>query len=77
MHKHLTRVIEGFLDATEVKELERARAVVAEKRQRYSVKRYRLQRLGQECDAEYEHAKASARVPTPPRSGTAVRLPSQ
>jgi DNA-binding FadR family transcriptional regulator len=39
MHKHLTRVMEGFLDATEVKELERARAVVAEKRQRYSVKR--------------------------------------
>jgi DNA-binding FadR family transcriptional regulator len=39
MHKHLTRVIEGLLEATEVKELERARAVVAEKRRRYSAPR--------------------------------------
>jgi DNA-binding FadR family transcriptional regulator len=36
MHKHLTRVIEGFLKATEVAELNRARAVVDEKRRRYS-----------------------------------------
>jgi hypothetical protein len=39
MHKHLTRVIDGLLQATEVKELERARAVVAEKRRRYSATR--------------------------------------
>lgn len=36
MHKHITRVIEGLLEATEVKEIERARAVMAEKRRRYS-----------------------------------------
>ena len=36
MHKHLTRVIEGFLKATEVAELKRARAAVDEKRRRYS-----------------------------------------
>ncbi len=36
MHKHLTRVIEGMLKATEVAELKRARAVAAEKRRRYS-----------------------------------------
>jgi DNA-binding FadR family transcriptional regulator len=39
MHKHITRVIEGLLQSTEVKELERARAVVAEKRRRYSATR--------------------------------------
>jgi len=36
MHKHLTRVIDGFLKATEVAEMNRARAVVAEKRRRYA-----------------------------------------
>jgi DNA-binding FadR family transcriptional regulator len=36
MHKHITRVIDGLLQATEVSELERARAIVAEKRRRYS-----------------------------------------
>jgi DNA-binding FadR family transcriptional regulator len=36
MHKHLTRVIEGLLKATEVAEIKRARALAAEKRQRYS-----------------------------------------
>lgn len=36
MHKHLSRVIEGFLEATEVAELKRARAAAAEKRRRYS-----------------------------------------
>jgi DNA-binding FadR family transcriptional regulator len=41
MHKHLTRVIDGFLKATEVAELKRARAAVAEKRQRYSSRRNR------------------------------------
>lgn len=38
MHKHLTRVIEGLLQATEVSELERARAIVEEKRRRYAAK---------------------------------------
>jgi DNA-binding FadR family transcriptional regulator len=38
MHKHLTRVIDGFLKATEVAEMKRARAAVAEKRRRYSSK---------------------------------------
>lgn len=41
MHKHLTRVIEGLLEATEVAEINRARAVAAEKRQRYSGERSR------------------------------------
>jgi DNA-binding FadR family transcriptional regulator len=41
MHKHLTRVIEGMLEATEVAEMEKARAVAAEKRQRYSANRNR------------------------------------
>ncbi len=36
MHKHLTRVIESMLKATEVADIERARAVAAEKRRRYS-----------------------------------------
>jgi DNA-binding FadR family transcriptional regulator len=36
MHKHLTRVIDGLLKATEVAEIKRARAVAAEKRRRYS-----------------------------------------
>jgi DNA-binding FadR family transcriptional regulator len=36
MHKHLTRVIESMLKATEVAEMNRARAAAAEKRRRYS-----------------------------------------
>ena len=36
MHEHITRVIEHMLEATEVEEIERARAVAAEKRRRYS-----------------------------------------
>jgi DNA-binding FadR family transcriptional regulator len=39
MHEHLTRVIEGLLKATEVEEIERARAMAAEKRRRYSAVR--------------------------------------
>ena len=37
MHEHLSRVIEDLLEVTEVEEMERARAVAAEKRRRYSV----------------------------------------
>ena len=36
MHQHISRVIDDMLEITEVKELERARAVAAEKRRRYS-----------------------------------------
>jgi DNA-binding FadR family transcriptional regulator len=36
MHEHITRVIEDMLKVTEVEEIERARAVAAEKRRRYS-----------------------------------------
>jgi len=36
MHEHISRVIDDMLKVTEVKELERARAVAAEKRRRYS-----------------------------------------
>jgi DNA-binding FadR family transcriptional regulator len=36
MHQHLTRVMENMLEATEVAEIRRARAAVAEKRQRYT-----------------------------------------
>ena len=36
MHEHISRVIEHMLEATEVKEIERAREVAAEKRRRYS-----------------------------------------
>jgi len=36
MHEHISRVIEDMLEVTEVKELERARAVAAEKRRRYT-----------------------------------------
>jgi len=36
MHQHISRVIDDMLKITEVKELERARAVAAEKRRRYS-----------------------------------------
>jgi DNA-binding FadR family transcriptional regulator len=36
MHEHITRVMEGLLKATEVEAIERARAVAAEKRRRYS-----------------------------------------
>jgi DNA-binding FadR family transcriptional regulator len=39
MHKHLNRVIKGMLEATEVREFERARAVMAERRRRYSASR--------------------------------------
>jgi DNA-binding FadR family transcriptional regulator len=39
MHKHLTRVIDNLLEATEVAELNRARAAVAEKRRLYSARR--------------------------------------
>ena len=36
MHEHITRVIEHMLEVTEVKGIERARAVAAEQRRRYS-----------------------------------------
>lgn len=36
MHEHISRVIEDMLKVTEVVEIERARAVAAEKRRRYS-----------------------------------------
>ena len=36
MHQHITRVINDMLEVTEVKDIERARAVAAEKRRRYS-----------------------------------------
>jgi len=36
MHEHISRVIDDMLKVTEVKEIERARAVAAEKRRRYS-----------------------------------------
>jgi hypothetical protein len=36
MHGHISRVIEDMLKVTEVEEMERARAVAAEKRRRYS-----------------------------------------
>jgi DNA-binding FadR family transcriptional regulator len=36
MHEHISRVINDMLQITEVKEIERARAVAAEKRRRYS-----------------------------------------
>jgi DNA-binding FadR family transcriptional regulator len=36
MHAHISRVIDDMLRITEVKEIERARAVAAEKRRRYS-----------------------------------------
>jgi len=36
MHVHITRVIDDMLKVTEVEEIERARAVAAEKRRRYS-----------------------------------------
>ena len=39
MREHLSRVIEDMLAATEVEEVERARAVAAEKRRRYSARR--------------------------------------
>jgi DNA-binding FadR family transcriptional regulator len=39
MHEHISRVIEDMLKVTEVEEIERARAVAAEKRRRYSVPR--------------------------------------
>ena len=36
MHEHISRVLEDMLKVTEVEEMERARAVAAEKRRRYS-----------------------------------------
>lgn len=39
MHKHLTRVIDNMLEATEVADINRARAVAAEKRRRYAASR--------------------------------------
>jgi DNA-binding FadR family transcriptional regulator len=36
MHEHISRVIEDMLKVTEVEELERVRAIAAEKRRRYS-----------------------------------------
>lgn len=39
MHKHLTRVIDNMLEATEVAEINRARAMAAEKRRRYAARR--------------------------------------
>jgi DNA-binding FadR family transcriptional regulator len=36
MHEHISRVLDDMLKVTEVKELERARAVAAEKRRRYT-----------------------------------------
>jgi DNA-binding FadR family transcriptional regulator len=39
MHEHITKVIEHMLEVTEVEEIERARAVAAEKRRRYSTLR--------------------------------------
>ena len=41
MHKHLTRVIDAMLEATEVADINRARAMAAEKRNRYSASRQR------------------------------------
>jgi DNA-binding FadR family transcriptional regulator len=38
MHKHLTRVIDNMLEATEVADIKRARALAAEKRRRYSAR---------------------------------------
>jgi DNA-binding FadR family transcriptional regulator len=42
MHEHITRVIEDMLEATEVEEIERARAVAAEKRRRYTAVRRKI-----------------------------------
>lgn len=42
MHQHISRVIDDMLEVTEVKEIERARAVAAEKRRRYSPVRRKL-----------------------------------
>jgi DNA-binding FadR family transcriptional regulator len=36
MHEHISRVLEDMLKVTEVEEIERARAIAAEKRKRYS-----------------------------------------
>ena len=36
MHDHLSRVIDALLEATEVQEVERARAQIAEQRRRYA-----------------------------------------
>ncbi len=52
MHKHLSRVIEGFLEATEVAELKRARAAAAEKRRRYSARGARAAQRLREAQGE-------------------------
>ena len=39
MHQHISRVIEDMLKVTEVEEIQRARAIAAEKRRRYSAER--------------------------------------
>jgi GntR family transcriptional repressor for pyruvate dehydrogenase complex len=39
MHKHLTRVIEGLLEHTEVHEMQKVRATAAEKRRWYTTTR--------------------------------------
>ena len=36
MHEHISRVIEDMLKVTEVEEIQRARAIAAEKRRRYT-----------------------------------------
>jgi hypothetical protein len=38
MHDHLSRVIASLLEATEVEEVEQARARVAERRRRYGLR---------------------------------------
>jgi DNA-binding FadR family transcriptional regulator len=39
MHKHLTRVLEGLLEHTEVREIQKARETAAQKRRMYSAMR--------------------------------------
>jgi DNA-binding FadR family transcriptional regulator len=39
MHKHLSRVIDNMLEATEVAEINRAREIAAEKRRRYAARK--------------------------------------
>ena len=42
MHEHISRVIDHMLEVTEVQEIERARAVAAEKRRRFSPARRKV-----------------------------------
>jgi DNA-binding FadR family transcriptional regulator len=44
MHQHISRVIEDMLKVTEVEEIERARAIAAEKRRRYATVRRKAAR---------------------------------